>query len=263
MSWGDEPPPEGKNPKGKWQPAPEIGPIDAGSPRLAVVGEAWRAYQDRIGAWVVALVVVLILETIIGWFASWIVGEDFVAVMWKAFRGIVPSWRNGLVYVMAAAMIQGPFMGGLMRMAIRQWRQQPFDITTLFSLGDVLGPVVRTWVLYVLLVSLGLSLCVVPGVVLAGVLMFAMPLVLDGERSALAALGGSWSLVRGQIVAVTVVHTVLWILFMIGGALCLAGLIVTWPVYVLAIARLHTQRFAGPFGPGVAPAPESEPTTYL
>jgi hypothetical protein len=263
MSWGDEPPPFDKMPPGKWGGPVPSDPGAAVAPSLGVVVEAWRAFQSRMGAWVLALAATLILETIILWAASKVVGEDFVRVIGRAFRAIVPSWRHGLVYLIAAAMINGFFMGGLLRMAIRQWRGQPFSVATMFGLGDVLGPLVRTWVLYVLAVSLGLSFCIVPGLVIAAVFMFAVPLVLDGERSALGALRGSMSLVRGQVVGMTAVHTVAWLLFLLGGALCLAGLIVAWPVYVLTIARLYTERVGGSsIGPST-PAKDPEPTTYL
>jgi uncharacterized membrane protein len=162
------------------------------------------------------------------------------------FRMPVLPPLGSVTQLIVTMIVLGFFLGGMFRMACKQIRGLPMSVEDLFGIIDVLPNLLLGSVLGGLL-SLAASFCLVlPGLVVVGVLMFTIPLIVDGGLPATAAIGQSWNALKGQWLAATVFHMVASIVASLGFACCCVGLLLTAPLYTLSIAVLYRDFFLLP-----------------
>ena len=77
--------------------------------------------------------------------------------------------------------------------------------------------------------SLGFMLCVIPGFIVSGLFMLAIPLVVEGRLPATGALIQSWNALKSQWLVATVFHFVLILAALSGVLLCGVGISVHRP----------------------------------
>jgi hypothetical protein len=209
--------------------------------RFGAIGEGWELFKQQWGAWMLAVLIVLICNSVIN------------AMIYAAFRldhgrGVggfrVPLRSEGQVLqAVLSWIVNGFFLGGMFRMACQQVRGYAVRVETLFSVVDVLPELILGSALYGLACFAAFGCLVIPGFVVAGVLMFTLPLIVDGGLPATAALGQSWNALKGEWLTATVFHLILWAIAGIGSCFCCVGLLFTAPIYSLAIAALYRDFF--------------------
>jgi uncharacterized membrane protein len=91
--------------------------------------------------------------------------------------------------------------------------------------------------------SLGFMLCFIPGFIISGLFMLAIPLVVESRLPATGALIQSWNALKSQWLLATVFHWVLIIASASGALLCGIGILLTGPLYCLSIAILYREFF--------------------
>ena len=91
----------------------------------------------------------------------------------------------------------------MIRMATNQLRGREPRLEDLFSVTDVWFDLMLVALLYGVAVSLGYMLCVVPGLIVAGLFMLAIPLVVEGRLPATGALIQSWNALKSQWLVAT------------------------------------------------------------
>lgn len=222
--------------------------------RFDAIGEAWRLFQEQTGTWILAGLVVLLVEAAL---------EAAVASAFHrplppgggGFRPAVPP-AGRLVGYVAASLISGCLLAGMFRMACRQVRGLPVRVSDLFGVTDVGREVVIGVVLAALAVFVGAMFCVLPGLIAAGVLMFTLPLIVDGRLAAPDAIRTSWHVLKGEWLSAAVFQFVLNIVAGLGICLCGVGILFTMPLYSLSVAVLYRDAFLqkGPAGPAKAEA---------
>ena len=85
--------------------------------------------------------------------------------------------------------------------------------------------------------TLGLLLCVIPGLFLAFMWQFYGYTIADGDTpDPIGALTRSWNLVKDNVGSLLVLARVLLLLNFLGALLCGIGLLVTLPVTAIAVA---------------------------
>jgi hypothetical protein len=218
--------------------------------RFGAIGEAWELVRQSWGVWVLTVLIVLIGNSVLN------------GMLFSAFRiehahgvgGFRFPLRTGGQWVQALLnmVVNGFFLGGMIRMACQQVRGYPIRVETLFSVVDVLPELFLGSVLYGLASLVGLGCLVLPGFIVQGVLMFTLPLIVDGRLPATAALAQSWHALKGQWLTATVFHLVLWAVAGVGACFCGVGLLFTAPIYSLGIAILYRDFF---LAKGAAKAP--------
>ena len=87
-------------------------------------------------------------------------------------------------------------------------------------------------------------LCVIPGVIVSGLLMFVIPLVVIARQPATVAIGQSWKALLPQWLTAAAFHFVLVLLSGSGFLLCCVGILFTAPLYSLSIAILYHEFFS-------------------
>lgn len=209
--------------------------------RFGAIGEAWDLFRQRWGAWMLAVLIVLLGNSAVHGMISAVFRLDPGRGA-GGFR--VPLRPEGRVLqAVLFWIVNGFFLGGMFRMACQQVRGYAVRVETLFSVIDVLPELILGSALYGLACFAGFSCLVLPGFVVAGVLMFTLPLIVDGGLPATAALGQSWDALKGEWLTAAVFHLVLWAIAGIGWFFCRVGLLLTAPIYSLAIAALYRDFF--------------------
>src|SRR5262249_54296184 len=124
------------------------------------------------------------------------------------FRLPLNPGTSALQY-MVTTVVAGFFLGGLIRMAGNQLRGRAPQVEDLFSITDVWLDVLMASLLYAAATFVGFLLCAIPGLIVAGLLMFTIPLVVESRLPATAAVMQSWNALKSQWLAATAFHLVL------------------------------------------------------
>ena len=158
--------------------------------RFSAIGEAWAILMRRWPMWILTVLIVMVCYC----------GRERCGLLLlrrpaRRVSAAVLDRTLGagqlLPFVLSSVVIS-PFLGGMYRMACRQLRGQAVGVETLFSVVDVLPQLILGSVLYGLATFLGFCAFVLPMFVVSGVLMFTIPLIVDGGLDAIDALSQSW-----------------------------------------------------------------------
>jgi uncharacterized membrane protein len=230
------PPPPGAYPTpGAGAPAPTS--LDVGS----ALTYGWNGLKNNVGSIaVIALVIVAINFVLNG--LTWIAGDN-------GFLRFVVSVVSFFVSLVVAL--------GLIRAALEIVDGRRPEIGDLLS-TDGIGVYLVASLLVAVLVTLGLVLCIIPGLIIGFLLQFYGYAIVDRRVDAtsaapqsdpIGALRASFQITSsnvGSLLALSIVNLVLNI---IGAALCGIGLLVTLPVTAIAIAYAWRQLTGGPIAP--------------
>lgn len=210
-------------------------PLGEGFSIVAVLGEAWALAAGSKRYFVVVYVLLLIALAFVQSIAGLLSGSDIDAG-WS-----ILLWQP----ILAAALY--PFIGGVMRLALRRAAHQPVGFEHLVDDAPQLGQIALLGALVSLATLLGFTLFVLPGIYLSVAFMFALPLVLDRRLNAVAAMRLSLETVHRRWFR----HAAL--LFALGfvltlGAVTVIGLIWALPVTAIALALVYRRVFGAEVG---------------
>jgi uncharacterized membrane protein len=195
----------------------------------AAISRSWTLMQDHMG--------VLVGATVLGWLIT--VGLAFVPVL---------GWVVGIVLV-----------GGLDYLFIRCIRGEAVQVGDIFDgfnlafLHLTLAGLVK-W----LLTSLGLALCILPGIYLAVGYVFALPLVIDKKMEFWPAMEVSRQVVHRHWWSTLGLLIVLALIVAVGFLACLVGALITVPLASAALMYVYEDLF-GSEAPSSVPVGTSEP----
>ncbi len=178
---------------------------------FGVLGQAWNLFGQNTIAWLGAALLYILVNLICGPILG-VVITVVSRIPLGALFGLVLS--TTVTYLLA---------GGLFRMAIRQLRGEPNGAGDLFSAFDMAAPLlglaaltVTTFIfmailLFMVLLMLNLSglpqsisfltvwgLFIIPGLLVAGQLMFTLPLIVDQQVGSWEAIRRSWTTLVGR-----------------------------------------------------------------
>ncbi len=250
-----------------WTPQIDIGWLVRG----------WDSFKEKAGTWVaVMLLVGLVL-------APFLVGLAFLTgyaqYMIATFQTILHGTpappqtfsimirRTGgdLLFSLLAGAMGYLGFGCYYRLALSQLRSEPVNVGTAFSALRSALPLLVVGVAVQVMYVIGSYLCLLPGLIVQGLFMFAPLLVLDRGLGPVSALAESFSLVKSQWVMAAVFYFLGQLLAGVGGLLLGVGAFITYPLFILGVTIAYltfTQPPAPPampdYGqavPGVWPPP--------
>jgi len=222
--------------------------------RFDTIGDAWRLFQQKMGVWIVAmLITIAVVYGIALVFGLLLSGLGLVTP--TSTSGQTPEFGAGLLigsllYTVAIYGAMGVFAGGLMKMALKQIRGEDIAVGDLFSATDTIGPLIVALLLIGLGTGIGSYLCLIPGLILAGLWMLTAPIIVDQKVGAVDAMRMSWNALKGDILTATLFYFVLSLIASIGGLLCGVGALFTAPLLPLGLALTYRDFFGGNAGPG-------------
>lgn len=120
-------------------------------------------------------------------------------ILWASFLvWLIPTVLSflGFLGALAGWVVSGPLFGGLSALLLKLARGQPAGFRELWSCFDArFVPCLLVWVFTQTITQFGLLLLLVPGIFLATVWVFSLPLAADRRVDFTTALRGSWQMV--------------------------------------------------------------------
>lgn len=216
---------------GKWYPPEQAPGATSGAPMGSVpvgvdiggaISYGWNKFTQNVGPLLVAVLVMWVLNLIVQ------------AIGW-AFDSLVLRLLVFLVAVVVSAIASF----GLANVSLKLVKGEPVEIGDAFPTGPLVGAYAVTAILVQLIVTIGLYLCIIPGVIAAVFLWFAHFVVLDEGVSPGDAISRSGQLVRGKFGSVLGFIVVALLINIVGALLCGIGLLVTIPLTSVAAAHVY------------------------
>jgi len=211
-------------------------PSPAPTVRFDVINQAFALFQQQMGQWVV---IALVFVVVVG-VASFLLNLVPVVGLLSGIPGMILA-------------------GGIYKAALKHVRGEAIAVADLFDIGDIVGPLIVAGILVNIGTSIGMLLCVLPGIVVAGLWMFTTPLIVDRGMDGVAAMRESWNVLKGQWAMAAVFIFVVGIVGVIGVLGCGVGVLFTMPIAFLSSALLYRDFFPEGAAPVDPFAPPSSP----
>jgi hypothetical protein len=222
--------------------------------RFRVIKDAWGLYKRHALIWSATVLIMMAANACVDSVIFAILGKGR-ALGPGGFRLFLPA-AGALGYILSTT-VSGFFAGGMIRMAGQQIRGRAPRFEDLFSITDCWFDLVLVSFLIGLSTWAGLHLCIIPGFIIHGLFMLAIPLVVEGRLPATGALIQSWQALKSQWLTAAVFHWLLIIVAVSGILLCFFGVLLTGPLYSLSVAILYQNYFG--WGPVVTSKKPSDP----
>jgi hypothetical protein len=207
----------------------------------------WNRIQPQL-----LMLVLITLTVILLWLAAGFLTPGFMSLR------IGPGFFSAR-YSVVNLIIQGPLMLGMFQVFRKAYKGQTVEFGDVFGGFQKFLPAFLNGLLFYLAVGIGLVLCVIPGIVAAGFLVF-WPLVLeDGAENGVDALLGSIELVKPFWLPTVLFVLVAMLVKMVGLLACCVGVLLTAPIALMAIIHAYEmlRGLPGEAGEDLAPPLES------
>jgi uncharacterized membrane protein len=218
-------------------PPPPPPPVPGAAPFQ--VGDAfnygWKKFQEYLGPILIAMLLFLVVAGVVnaigfalgGGFGEITDPDDIGVGMFFSFGYFVVSLLGALVSLLIqAAVVRG---------ALDITKGERIELNTFLSTEN-LGQIVLAAILLAIGTTIGLILCVLPGLVLIFFSQFTYQFIIDKGMPAFDAIKASFALVNRNLGTVVVLFLASILAFFIGAILCGVGLLVTIPVTIIATA---------------------------
>jgi uncharacterized membrane protein len=155
----------------------------------------------------------------------------------------IPISRSGffvqLLWNVVVICVSAVVSFGIVRMALALTKGEPIDMGMAIPSGPQVVAYGITGVLVGLAVGIGIILCVIPGLIAATFLLFSSFAVLDENLQPGDAIKRSIDLVKTNFGGVLGFMIVAFLVNLLGALLCFVGLLVSWPVTIVAGAYVY------------------------
>jgi uncharacterized membrane protein len=144
------------------------------------------------------------------------------------------------------------------RSALKQLRGGRIGFGDLFSGSDCFLRLLGATLVAGALGTIGLLLCVIPGLLVGGLFLFTAPLIVDRNLGVIEAMRMSRELTRRNLLLFTLFALVVAIIAWVGSYVCYVGLLVSYPLLftIMTVAYRDcfgvagARRFVAPVPPG-------------
>ncbi|GEP38658.1 hypothetical protein NPS01_23210 [Nocardioides psychrotolerans] len=137
---------------------------------------------------------------------------------------------------------------GIIRGALSITEGRPFTMSEVFK-TDRIGPVIITSVISSVIIFVGFLLCILPGIVAAFFLQYALYFLLDKDMEPMDAIKASVTFVKDNLGSALVWSIVSYVIILVGAILCGVGLIVAIPVSLIGTAYTYKHLTGQPVAP--------------
>jgi hypothetical protein len=209
--------------------------------RLDAIGEGWALFKEQWGTWVLTGLIVVIGHGAVVGFVFSLLGEK-APIGPGGFRFDVPP-SSKLLEALLTTIVTGFSLGGMFRMACLQVRGNRVHVRELFGITDVLSELALGSALLTLALSVAAALCALPAFIVAGLLMFTIPLIVDARMKGTDAIVRSFQALKGQWLNATIFHLFASLLAGAGVLCCFVGIYLTLPLYCLSVAVRYRDFF--------------------
>jgi hypothetical protein len=229
------------------------------------ISEGFRMFVEQWQAWVLqSLVMIAVLFLL-------------MAVEFLGFLGVAALLGTTLgdssgvlillllpVLLTVSLILGSVLVCGMYKSAFKQLQGGKVELGDLFSGVDLFLPVVLAQLCVGALTFAGMLFCIIPGLIVAGLFYFTIPLIIHRNLGVFDAMRTSFELTKQNIVMFTLFAFVVQLLSQVGQYACYVGLLATFPLlFTIGVVAYRdcfgvagARSFQAPPG---APAPYSAP----
>ena len=226
------------------------------------IGEGWQMFAEQWQGWVLLILVFLlvVMVPVVPLYAF------MFAAQLAAAREEEPQLPASVFVVMiifypVIIILSSYLLSGAYKAAFKQLHGERIGVGDLFSGGSVFLRVVGAVLLIALLSAVGAIFCILPGLIVGGLLYFTVPLIVEGNLGVIDAMKTSFERTKGSWFMFTLFAIVVNLLAQLGAVACGVGLLATFPLLftIAAIAYRDTFGVAGArhFGGRQVPPPSA------
>lgn len=236
---GNYPPPQGgyPPPPGSYPPPPPAYDSGYGQPGPGSglrVGDAisygWRKFSGNALSWVVLMLIAGAIQALLNWaFAS---GNNAVSVI------------GGLVSIIVGYLLQAAFVTG----ALQETDGTKPSIGSFFQIRNVGAVIVASFLIGVL-ATVGLILCIIPGVIAIFLTFWTLQFVIDQNRDPIGAIKSSYQAISSNWGTLLLLALALFGLNILGAIPFGLGLLITVPLSIIASTYAYRVTVGGPVAP--------------
>jgi hypothetical protein len=227
------------------------------------ITEGWRMFTEQWKAWVLhsaafaGLALVLFGPFFVGFLmlgslASHPAPNDFPVFLFPLFF---------IVWIVFVA-ISVVFTTGFYKSALKQLRGGKLEFRDLFSGLDCFLPVLGAVFLVGLIQGIGVMMCIIPGLIASGLLMFTLPLVIDKRMGVIDAMKASYEKTKGNLVMFTLFALVVGLIAQAGSYACYVGLLATYPLHYTIATIAYRDLFGVEGARSFLPPPQHAQPAY-
>jgi uncharacterized membrane protein len=244
VSQFDPPQPYAEYPRDSFQPTGEFDrPPGVYFDALA---DGWTLVKRDLGTWIAMALLAGIVATALSFFSQAVSDVLFGSDMVMMTPDGRPDFsRMGLLigFSLVANSIAYPVYAGLYWAALKQIRGEQISVPDLFKGFAHFLPLLGYGILYNVLFTLGCMLCIFPGIYIMGAMTPGPLLIIDKGMGPFEAFSESIRVMGSQVWLLGLFAFVaVFAMVILGLLMCCVGVVVTMPVYVVAIA-LHYHYF--------------------
>jgi uncharacterized membrane protein len=136
-------------------------------------------------------------------------------------------------------ILDGPLRVGFFYIIFQKMRGQRVDIGMLGKGFDFFAAAALSSIVISVFVGLGFIFCIIPGIVLLGLYMFAAPFVLEQKLDFWQAMEASRQVIKPYMFEFTIFVLVQALVIILGLMFCFVGLFIAIPVCIAATAAAY------------------------
>lgn len=243
--WPSSPQDPGQQPPGWGQappPGPPYGAPPGGRPPYSApsaIGYGWRKFTQNLGPFLLLGLIAVGSALVISFLGSVFSGggdlmadrsDDGMSFALAGGFGFV-----GILFNLLGQVVATFFQAALIRGAFDSVEGRPVTIGGMFERWDKIQVLV-TALLVSIMVSIGVVLCILPGIVLMFFTFLAMYFVVDQGQDAITAIKSSFRFTADNAGNLLLLALLAFLVLLLGAIACLVGLFVAFPVITIAAA---------------------------
>ncbi len=210
------------------------------------IGESWNLFSANAGVWILAVIVGGLVPFLVSFILGFAVGASGGAITpapgTSPFASMLsgggsPPWITW-VSIIFGVLWRAFFYGGVYRMAVKQVRGEPISAGDIFSGGPLFLKMLGFEIIYGLSVFIGSLLIILPGLLIAGLLLPAFALIADGDGLA-PAISRSIDAMKADLWNAAGFVFVLFLLITLSVFACGLGTFVTIPMSFIISALAY------------------------
>jgi hypothetical protein len=197
------------------------------------IGEGWEMFANQWQVWVVNTLVmflIIMIPVVPIYILMFILqlaaaNSDDPSAFGAFFLLLMPVMYIGILLTVSY------LFGGAHKTALKQLRGERIELRDLFSGGPYFLRICGAVLLIGILASIGGILCIFPAFIVAGLLMFTIPLIIDRNMGVIDAMKASVEATKGDWLMFALFALVLNIIASSGAIVCGIGALVSYPLF--------------------------------
>lgn len=205
-----------------------------------VIGDAFRLVFADLQTWVLASLIMLVPIVVLA-----ILQQLILIPMMIASGSFIVTMLAAMIMSLVAGLLINTLFANMYRMAAIALTGTKPNVGEMLKFGNNFNNVFMTVLLYSVIVAVGTMFCYLPGIIAAGLLLFAVPISVDKRIGGMPALQLSFETLKKDAVMAILFYIAVGICAGLGAIACGIGVILTLPVFPVAVMMLYRDYFGG------------------